>query len=275
MEQVFLNLAVNGWHAMTLMKKDNWGGTLTIKVEETSLSDTLKTAHPEAQEDLYWRISFIDQGVGMSEETQKKIFEPFFTTKDVGKGTGLGLSMVFNIISMHSGFVHVDSELGVGSNFQVFIPKAIVDEAAEADTSNEVMVYKGNQESVLVIDDELVVRQTITNILEESNYKAILVESGQKAIELYKKDFLKIDLVLVDYKMPVMNGVETFIELKKINPRIKAIFYSGYKPDDILELLRLVGIKVDDVLDFGFKQFIQKPFTITKLTKAISEVLKS
>jgi CheY-like chemotaxis protein len=259
---------------MTLMKKDNWGGTLTIKIEEAQIDESMRAAHTEAQYDVYWKISFLDQGVGMSEETMQKIFEPFFTTKAVGSGTGLGLSMVFNIIAMHNGFVHVDSQLGVGSNFQVYIPKALMIEATDEQNA-EIIIHKGNHENILVIDDELVVRQTVTNILEEADYKAILADSGQKAIEIYQKEHDKIALVLVDFKMPNMNGVDTFLELKKINPQIKAIFTSGYKQDDILESLHLVGNTFEDVLQLGFKQFIQKPFTITKLTKALEEVIKN
>jgi len=273
-EQVFLNLAVNGSHAMTLMKKDNWGGTLTIKIEEAQLNESQKSIHPAETADSFWKISFTDEGVGMTEEIKKKIFEPFFTTKEVGKGTGLGLSMVFSIVSAHNGFVDLESEYGAGSSFQVFLPKLVIEDTGEENANTEIIVQKGNQETILVVDDEHVVRQTITNILDEANYKTLLAESGTEAIKIYKKNHENIDIVLIDYKMPDINGLDTFAQLKEINPKIKAILSSGLKEEVVLEGVKIKSIDEKNVQSIGFKQFLQKPYTIEKLSKILDKVIQ-
>jgi len=270
-EQVFLNLALNGSHAMTIMKKNNWGGILEIKIEEIRISDTFKKAHIEAIEEYYWKISFSDQGVGMSPEIREKIFEPFFTTKEVGKGTGLGLAMVFNILSNHNGFIHLESELGIGSSFQVFLPKIINYEVEEVEENKEVIVYHGNHEHILVVDDELVVRQTINHIGEEANYMISLAESSLQAASFYKKHAEDIDLVLINFSLPNLNGVDLFLELQKMNPKIKAILTCGLSFEEIQDKIKMDW--AEDIFKMGFKKFIQKPFTITQLTKTITEVL--
>jgi signal transduction histidine kinase/CheY-like chemotaxis protein/HAMP domain-containing protein len=263
LESVILNLAINSWHAMTLMRKEGekQGGTLTIKIEATETDKYIKESDGNNR---WWLISIVDTGVGISKENQRKIFDPFFTTKDKGKGTGLGLAMVKDIIDQHNGFLKLYSEVGVGSRFYIYLP-IMSDEDPSLNSTSEQNVYKGNKETVLVADDEPIIREVVKNILEEANYRAIIVPNGFEAIKTYKNNYQDISLVLLDMSMPEMNGQEAYSKLKEINPNVKVVFCSGFNLTDHDEHFKQIGVK----------GFVEKPYTLHKLSKIIYDAMNS
>jgi signal transduction histidine kinase/HAMP domain-containing protein len=266
LESVILNLSINGWHAMTLMRGENetHGGTLTLKIELVS-TDKFITQKPinDIEGNKYWLISISDTGVGISTEAQQKIFEPFFTTKSKGKGTGLGLAMVSSIIEQHNGFIDLYSELGIGTRFLIYLPETSANLTALTQSDEIPTICRGNGETILVADDEPLVREVVAKIMEEANYKPIFVENGKEAIKVYSQMYKEIDFVMLDMSMPEITGLETFMELKKINPLIKAIICSGFNLTEQEDYFKSVGIK----------GFTEKPYTLIKLSKVIYEFI--
>ncbi len=258
MEQVFLNLSVNALHAMTMMRSDGTiGGEMVVSIEKASEGDITIGDHPN---DGYFKVAVSDNGVGIAHDLLDKIFDPFFTTKERDKGTGLGLTMVYSIITQHKGQIFVDSEEGKGTIISVYLPAAPKDSKHEA--VKEKLIKRGSG-TIMVVDDEYVMRQTAKSMLEESGYTVLAAESGEAAIELYKHDHTTIDAVLLDLSMPRMSGKETFSALKEINEDIRVIMVSGYKKD----------VRVDESLALGVAGFLQKPFSIEVLSETIYSVI--
>jgi len=263
-EQIVLNLCVNASHAMTIMRSNQkWGGELSVSIDSVDVDRQFCTTHLEAREIRYWRISVSDSGIGMDPKTVAKIFDPFFTTKEKGKGTGLGLAMVYNIIRQHNGFIDVYSEVGLGSRFSIYLPFLKKYDSILEKTAENVDLPTG-EGVILVIDDEDVLRKNAKDILEESGFEVILAESGKEGITLFKENKDKIICVLLDMAMPEMSGKDVFIELKKFAPDVKVILSSGFRKDK----------RIDDVMDLGINNFLQKPYTLKNLTDAVFELLK-
>jgi CheY-like chemotaxis protein len=198
----------------------------------------------------------------MDKKTQQHIFEPFFTTKDVGKGTGLGLSVVYGVINSHNGFVTVQSELTHGAEFTIYFP--IIPAAENFHQQVQPSKLERGTELVLVIDDEKDVADVICGMLDSLGYQVTHVDSGQKAINLYKKKN-RFDVVILDLNMPKMSGKETFIKLKKIDPNVRVVISTGYG---------------DRVLDASLRKaagdtFLQKPYQIEELAKIMRLTLNS
>ncbi len=263
-EQVLLNFCVNAGHAMTIMKDkdEQWGGTLTLSLEQISADKYLQKTHPQAEVKEYWILSVKDNGVGMDAETLTKIFNPFFTTKKKGKGTGLGLSMVYNIIKQHQGFVKVYSEVGIGSTFNIYLPVMgkIKTEASSDIKENGISYGEG---LILVVEDEEFVRLTASEILDECGYDVMLAENGKKGVDLFKKNHKQITAVLLDMSMPEMSGKQAYIKMKEIDPTVKVLLVSGFKQDD----------RVAEVMRMGVNDFLQKPYTLKKLALALHNVI--
>ncbi|MDR3682911.1 MAG: response regulator [Geothrix sp.] len=253
-EQVLINLFVNATQAMPE------GGTLTVR--------TGKRAYPE---DLtrpfglpagwYVEVEVRDTGIGMDEATQARIFDPFFTTKDLGGGSGLGLASVYGILKNHRGLIQVQSQVGRGSTFICALPlsKASV-------VAREKRRLKGTHKgegTVLVVDDQEIIRTVSAAMLEMIGYGVLKAESGEEALALFQEHRDKIKLVLLDMIMPGMNGKETFHRLRALEPHLPVILASGYSP----------GGDVDTLLAEGCNGFIQKPFNVAKLAEKISQVL--
>ncbi|MDD3050890.1 MAG: response regulator [Candidatus Cloacimonetes bacterium] len=260
-EQVILNLCVNGYHAMTIMKNpdEHRGGILKICIEKAKFSDY---AHLTNNVNLeLWSLKISDNGVGIPKNNIGKIFDPFFSTKDKEKGSGLGLSMVYNIIKRHKGYIDVNTSEGTGSTFTLFFRASTLDEF-ETISEDENEVHKGTG-LILIIDDEEMIRNLGKRILTMCGYETIVAENGLKGIEIYKEKYNEIDLVILDMAMPVLSGKETYFQLKEINPEIKTLMASGFKQDD----------RVVESLDAGVNAFIQKPFTISKLSTVVRDVL--
>jgi PAS domain S-box-containing protein len=264
-EQVLLNLCVNSAHAMTTMRKpdDHQGGRLTVSLDKIFADRNFRITHPEAKEISYWVMNVQDTGIGMDTKTVAKIFDPFFTTKEKDKGTGLGLAMVYNIVQQHGGFIDVYSEVGIGSAFNVYIPE-FTGTHVEKMPGRATEILKG-EGLVLVVDDEDMIRQTAREILEMCGYSVILASNGMEAVDILRDRHRDITVVLLDMLMPKMSGKETYLEIKKIDPNLKVLFSSGFKQDE----------RVEEVLQLGVQGFVQKPYTLQVLSKAIQQAIHS
>jgi len=254
LHQVFMNLCVNARDAMP------YGGTLEIRAENLFIDHNYAQMHLEAQVGPYIAITVTDTGTGIAPEVLDRIFEPFFTTKDQGVGTGLGLSTVMGIIKGHGGFVTVNSQVGVGTEFKVYLPAvrgAVTPEAAD------LKLPKGQGELILVVDDEVAICEITKTTLETYNYRTLIAGDGIEAIALYAQHKDEINAVLIDMMMPSMDGSTTIRTLQKINPQIKIIAFSGLVSSD----------KIAVTLGTGVKAFLSKPYTAQELLKTISEVL--
>ena len=265
MEQVILNLCINGIHTMTIMRGDDtWGGTLSIAIDKVVVDPVFQKRHPEATRSLYWRMSVSDTGVGMDTKTAAKIFDPFFTTKEQGKGTGLGLAMVYSIIRQQHGFVDVYSEQGQGTTFSVYLPLLEREDIVALPQQANLTISRG-EGLILVVDDDEIVREMAEGILEHLGYTVQTAENGKEGVELYRQLAPSITAVLLDMAMPVMSGREAFVEMKKINPEVRVLLASGFRQDE----------RVEEVLKLGVKSFLQKPYTIASLAQAMKKVVES
>ncbi len=264
MEQVLLNLCINAVHAMTIMRENaTWGGTLTVAIEKITVDPIFQKKHPEATGNAYWRISVSDTGVGMDTKTAAKIFDPFFTTKEQGKGTGLGLAMAYNIVHQQQGFIDVYSEPGLGSTFNVYLPR-LVREREYLPAEQNPAIVRG-EGLILVVDDDELVRAMAEEVLHAVGYTVVTATNGQEGVDLYRQHQARIKAVLLDMAMPVMSGREAFLEMQKINPGVKVLLVSGFRKDN----------RVEEILQLGVKDFLQKPYTISSLALAIRKVIDS
>ncbi|MFP4398176.1 MAG: response regulator [Desulfonatronovibrio sp.] len=257
-EQIILNLANNAVDAMPE------GGRLTIETSNVEMDADIAKTHPESSLNRYVLLAVSDTGCGMDDKTLKHIYDPFFTTKEVGKGTGLGLPSVYGIAKAHGGFIDCSSEVGKGTAFRVYLPVLEQEQEREttADQQSETEPQGGN-ETILVVDDEIEILELTQEILEEFGYTVINADSGEKAIEKYRKYQQKIDLILMDLNMPGMGGHKCLQELLKIDPSVNVIIASGYTANS----------RVQDVFLAGAKGFIGKPYQLAELLVKIRETL--
>ena len=255
-EQVLMNLAANAKDAMPE------GGRLTIGTGFEEIDDEYVAAYGYGKPGRYALITVADTGQGMDAETQKKIFEPFFTTKGIGEGTGLGLAISYGIIKQHNGYIKVYSEPGKGTVFKIYLP--LIEETASLDRKTEAAVpVKGGNETILVAEDDASLRKLTRIVLESFGYTVITAEDGEDAITKFMENREKISLVLLDMIMPKKNGKEVSEAIRKVSPRIKILFASGYTMDII---------KTRELTESGF-DFIHKPFLPKDLLKKVREVL--
>ncbi len=251
--QVVMNICLNARDAMPN------GGSLTI---HTGTEEIEKNSDPLSSREKakYVVLSLKDTGVGMDYKTMQKAFEPFYTTKNNGKNSGLGLSTVYGIVKQMDGFIKVDSKIGKGTEFRIYLPvsgKPVAEIEQEYDTD-----IAGN-EVILVIDDDNSVRNLATDILHKFGYKVLLAENGMQAIAQYKKHWQEIGLVILDIVMPKMSGEETFKHLKQINPDVKVLLTSGYN----------LNSKMQKFLDQGAHEFLQKPYHFYALLAKMRKIL--
>lgn len=257
-EQVMINLASNARDAMPK------GGNLTFETSLQKVTDSFRHAHGYAQLGEYACIAVSDTGIGMNEEIHSKIFEPFFTTKEIGKGTGLGMSIVYGIIQQHNGFITVYSEAGTGTTFKIYLP--IVHSQQNDQTKGKMEAEaepEGGTETILLVEDNVSVRELTVTILSEYGYDVIQAEDGLDAIDKFKTHQDKIRLVLMDMIMPKMNGRDAYDEINKIRPGIKILFSSGYTADFIQDR----GVSEEGI------DLIMKPIQPLNLLRKIREIL--
>jgi two-component system cell cycle sensor histidine kinase/response regulator CckA len=250
LHQVFMNLCVNARDAMPE------GGELRITAKNKRFDETNVQMFLEAQLGPYICVTVSDTGKGIPAENLSRIFDPFFTTKEIGQGTGLGLSAVMGIVTSHGGFVDVKSELNQGSHITIYLPAhPAATIALDADTD----LLSGNQETILVVDDESAIRAVLKTILEINQYQVLTAESGAAALTLYRDRSPEIDLVLIDLMMPGMDGRTLMPLLQHLNPAVKAIAISGISSTHTTDLIQTLG----------FCDFLAKPFNTPDLLKTL------
>ena len=201
-----------------------------------------------------------DNGIGMDEATRQRIFEPFYTTKEMGRGTGLGLASTYGIVKNHDGIINVYSEKGEGTTFNIYLPASDKRVAEEKETTGEIIE---GTETILLVDDEDMIVNVGEKILERLGYTAIIAKSGKEAIDIYRENRDKIEMVILDMIMPDIGGKVAYERLKEINPDIKVLLSSGYS---------ITG-QAQEILDKGCNGFIQKPFNLKDLSQKIREIL--
>ena len=252
-EQVLLNLYVNAWQAMP------GGGELYLQTENVIFDESYSKPY-KLSPGKYVKISVTDTGVGMDEATQERIFEPFFTTKKMGRGMGLGLASTYGIIKNHDGIINVFSQKGEGTTFDIYLPaseKEVIEEKKLPEA-----VLKGT-ETILLVDDEDIIVSIGEKTLKRMGYDVITAKNGKEAIELYKENKARVDIVVLDMIMPEMGGGETYDRLKEINPNVKVLLSSGYSIEG----------QANEIIKRGCDGFIQKPFRMRLLSRKIREVL--
>jgi CheY-like chemotaxis protein len=256
-EQVIANLAINSRDSMPR------GGKLTIETTNVELDDLYSRGHENVSPGAYVRLTVSDTGCGMGEGTMARIFEPFFTTKE--KGTGLGLSTAYGIVKQSGGSIDVYSEPGLGTTIKIYIP-GVSDEAVAISRQSAAPFEKlGGSETILVVEDEEIVRNLVRQTLVHYGYDVIDAGCGEEAVDMCSGRKATIHLMLTDVVLPDMSGVDLSKRLAAIMPEMKVIFMSGYTSVGILQ----EGLLESDV------EFIQKPFTSETLARRIREVIDS
>jgi len=215
----------------------------------------------EAKPGRFVQITIADSGVGIPPNIVNRIFEPFFTTKEYGKGTGLGLSTALGIVKSHGGFINVYSEVGRGTQFKIHLPA--VDRGIVAEVDLTASPLPGHGELILVVDDEIAIREIAKGTLEAYGYRALTAADGTEAVALYAQHKDEIKVVLTDMMMPFMDGLATIRALQKLNPQVKIIASSGLSEN----------AKAIEASSSGVKTFLTKPYTAGKLLEALDSVL--
>ncbi|RMH76253.1 MAG: response regulator, partial [Calditrichaeota bacterium] len=253
MQQVVLNLCVNARDAMPR------GGTLTISTSQVTLTPEQIPSPKITHTDRFVLLTVSDTGVGIPDKVKEKIFDPFFTTKEKGKGTGLGLSMVYGVVKNHGGFIELDSVVNRGTTFRIYLPASELPEAKSVEQAPRMTAGQG---TVLVVDDEEVVRGFLQDVLQRAGYKILTAADGEEALEVFAEHEEEIDLIILDMIMPKKGGEETLKELRERNTTVRVLIATGYVqkiPQGLSEL--------------GVEGILQKPFKVKELLHRIHEIL--
>jgi PAS domain S-box-containing protein len=257
LEQIVMNLAVNARDAMPN------GGQLLIRTAVAEISQDYANRRPDSRPGQFVCLTMTDTGCGMDDKTLQRIFEPFFSTKEVGKGTGLGLATVYGIVKQHRGWIEVASQVGAGTTFQIFFPAAVqpVEASSEAATGPEEV--QGGSETILLVEDEAILRELIRDVLQEYKYDVLEAGSGVEALRVWDEHNGRVDLLLTDMVMPEgMTGRDLATQLKQRKPELKVIFSSGYSAE---------------ITGRGFGQsdtvFLPKPYKPPQLAKIVRQCL--
>ncbi len=256
LHQVLMNLCVNARDAMPN------GGLLSLTIENILVDEAYTRINLEARVGPYVAIAVADTGMGIAPDLLDRIFDPFFTTKEVGKGTGLGLSTVLGIVQNHGGFIQVESDVGQGTQFKVYLP-AVEDRVVQQRETVE--RSGGHQELILIVDDEPLIRAVMKTALETHNYRTLIAHDGVEAIELYAQHQDEIGAILMDIMMPSMDGLTALRTLHKLNPDVRAIATSGLTSNSLM--VENAGL--------GVCAFLAKPYTAQELLETLQHVLES
>ena len=255
--QALMNLCVNARDAMANE------GTLTVSAHRVD-----KSALPEKVRGLFNHSSVIlsvtDTGTGMDENTMQRIFDPFFTTKELGKGTGLGLSVVYGVVEAHKGHIEVESEIGHGTTFTLYLPLAAEEELpATVAERTPPQTVRGGTETILVVEDEEMLIAMIRIHLEAEGYTVIEAHNGEEAVNIFREKKDSIDLVLTDMGLPKLSGHDVFTALQKLKPEVKVVFASGFFDPEIKS----------ELMKRGAEAFIQKPYDRAEMLHTLRELL--
>ncbi len=256
-EQVLMNLATNARDALPK------GGAIAITAEAISMDSEFVLARGFGKPGDYAMLTFADNGEGIGDEIVKHVFEPFYTTKGIGKGTGLGLSIVYGIIKKHNGYITCHSSIGTGTTFHVYLPLLPDSACVEEKTIRDGGLPEMGADVILVAEDDDAARALVKEILQEFGYSVLEAVDGQEALEIFKDNLDRIDLIILDVIMPKLNGREVYDAVKGIDPAMKILFSSGYGKDVIIDQGRL---------EHGMN-YLAKPFTPKELLMKIREVL--
>ncbi|MBY0522186.1 MAG: response regulator [Gemmataceae bacterium] len=254
--EAILNLCLNARDAMPR------GGTLTLETANVTITPEHLRAELDAQPGEFVRLRAYDTGCGIAPEIRPRIFEPFFTTKEADQGAGLGLALVFGIVQEHHGWIEVESTVGFGACFDLYLPRyGPATLAAPPALANR--VRRSGPETILLADDEPMVRDLGSEILKRSGYQVLAVEDGMQAVEVYQREGHRIDLVILDLTMPRLSGHDAFRQLLRIDPEVRVLFSSGYFADHVsAEHAHILG-------------FIGKPYGREKLAQTVRSALDS
>jgi CheY-like chemotaxis protein len=255
LEQVLVNLVVNARDAMPN------GGILSVATTNWTIDEAFAGGRPDCAPGEYVLLTVADSGVGMSPEVLERLFEPFFTTKSLGRGAGLGLSIVYGVIRQNNGFIDVESAPDAGTTFRIYLP--LVSEMPDRREPEVLAAAPGGDETVLLVEDEEMVRNLARRVLERQGYRVVVAASGAEALRLFSERGAEIDLLLTDVVMPQMNGRELHEILKRSRPDLKAVFMSGYTEDVIAR---------HGVIEPGM-HFLQKPFSVDLLIRKVRGAL--
>jgi two-component system cell cycle sensor histidine kinase/response regulator CckA len=259
-EQILINLALNSRDAMPQ------GGAIEITTSAIVLDETAAASNPEARPGPFVMLTITDHGCGMDSQVLGRIFDPFFTTKDIGKGTGLGLSTIHGIVKQHEGWIEVESEVGRGSTFKIFLPAcdASPSPSIKNNSDHNAPAEPGKGEIVLVVEDENAVRELACAALQKRGYQVLKAANGPQAVEIWERSASPVDLLLTDMVMPSgMSGGELAKILQTKNPQLKVLYTSGYSP----EILRKDSLVIQGV------NFLPKPYDFQVLLKAVRTCL--
>ncbi|MBD3278534.1 MAG: response regulator [Candidatus Aegiribacteria sp.] len=258
-EQVLMNLVINARDASPS------GATIHMSGSITTITPDDKKDMGKGEPGKYVLLKVRDNGTGMDEKTLERIFEPFFTTKKAGTGTGLGLSVVYGIIEQHGGWISVDSTLGKGTVFQIYLPAVEEHQHDGADQEDSTELYRGNGETILLIEDEESVRQVGREVLKRNGYRVLEAEDGAQARRIMHEIDEEPDLLVSDVVLPDVSGVELVSEFEEEYPGLRILLVSGYTAD-----------KANlDKIELRKYPFLQKPYTLIALLKKVKELIRS
>ena len=254
-QQILMNLAINAKDAIS------GDGKIIFTVQNFDVTDVNNLSGKKLLPGKYLKFQVRDTGQGIEKHRLKFIFDPFYTTKDLGKGTGLGLSMVYGILKSCNGLIEVDSEIGVGTVFTVYIP------ATERVERNEVSEFHqsqiGHGRTILVIDDEEIISEMATDMLQAMGFTVHTAENGVEGLDVYRSKGMKIDVVLLDLLMPEMDGITCYTNLKLINPEVKVVISSGIGEDQ----------KKEELMNMGVNGYLEKPYSMKSISRTLENIL--
>ena len=259
-ELALMDLYVNAWHAMSN------GGTLTVSTANIVLDDSFVKPY-NLTPGSYLKISVADTGAGMDEKNIQRIFEPFYTTRPMGEGTGLGLASVFGIIKKHKGIITVDSQVGRGTTFSIYLPAARILQRPKEKNKLRVIVSGKRPEkgsgTILVVDDEEYILNADKAMLKELGYEVLLANGGREALRIFDENKDRINLLILDLIMPDLSGEIVYDRIKALRPDVRVILSSGYSIEG----------QAESILKRGCDGFIQKPYNLNQLAQKIKQIL--
>jgi CheY-like chemotaxis protein len=263
LNHALMNICLNSIDAVE--SSESGRGAVYIRTRTANLNEKEAEEFQDIGPGRYSIIEVCDNGIGMEPETIAHAFEPFFTTKPQGKGTGLGLSMVYGTIKNHSGAIHLSSTRGKGTVVKICVPVAMAVDRPSLIKGGSPLPIKARNGTVLLVDDEPMVRSSCKRLLDRLGYRVLLASNGEEALVIYQENREDVWLVILDLIMPMMDGEEAFIKLKEIDSDVRVLLSSGYSKEE----------KADALLGIGAAGFLQKPFDLKTLVHELDRIHSS